>query len=214
MNFAQPIVNSFNEWDPLEEVIVGIVDGSTVPQWHVVLEATMPRKYWGFFRQNGGKLFPEDQIAAAKRDLDEFCRLLESEGVTAEEKFKHLSDGTVRRYVYYHCSKGKRLPCDEPYIREEDLLTQLLQLINDIEIDEMCVHEQLTSELERYQKFMNGVLQMNGGIEAPEVDIRSYAKYVLKEGTREEKRGVLACLQTKLFLLNQRVSLESMGDRP
>lgn len=134
------------------------------------------------------------------------CGSCES-GVTAEEKFKHLSDGTVRRYVYYHCSKGKRVPCDEPYIREEDLLTQLLQLLDRIEIDEMCVHTQLSNELERYQKFMNNVLNTNNNIKAPKVDIRSYAKYVLQNGTREEKRNVLMCLRSKLQLSNQKVVL-------
>ena len=29
------IVNSHNEFDPLEEVIVGKVEGSTIPEWHV-----------------------------------------------------------------------------------------------------------------------------------------------------------------------------------
>jgi glycine amidinotransferase len=82
MNHTPTTVNSYNEWDPLEEAIVGVVGGSTIPQWHVTLEATMPKKYWSLFRQNGGKLFPEGQITAAKKELDEFCRLLESEGVT------------------------------------------------------------------------------------------------------------------------------------
>ena len=35
-------VSSHNEWDPLEEVIVGIVDGATVPGWDDMLEVTMP----------------------------------------------------------------------------------------------------------------------------------------------------------------------------
>jgi hypothetical protein len=35
-------VNSYTEWDPLEEVIVGIVDGATVPPWHFSLEAVLP----------------------------------------------------------------------------------------------------------------------------------------------------------------------------
>lgn len=29
------VVNSHNEFDPLEEVIVGRVEGSTIPEWHV-----------------------------------------------------------------------------------------------------------------------------------------------------------------------------------
>lgn len=78
---AVPIVNTYNEWDPLEEVVVGIIDGAAVPDWHISLQATMPENQWKFFRQFGGKPFPEEQIQAAKRDLDTFVHILETEGV-------------------------------------------------------------------------------------------------------------------------------------
>ncbi len=74
-------VNSFNEWDPLEEVIVGVVDGATVPPSHIALKATLPDDQHDFFRKNAGKPFPPEQIAAAKKDLEELVRLLEAEGV-------------------------------------------------------------------------------------------------------------------------------------
>lgn len=74
-------VNSFNEWDPLEEVIVGIVDGATVPPSHIALKATLPSDQLVFFRENAGRPFPSERIAAAKKDLEEFVHLLEGEGV-------------------------------------------------------------------------------------------------------------------------------------
>ncbi|MCP5104250.1 MAG: amidinotransferase, partial [bacterium] len=77
-----PVVNSFNEWDLLEEVIVGVVDGAAVPAWHVTLQATMPENQWDFYRTNGGKPFPRERIEAAKKDLAEFVHILEAEGVT------------------------------------------------------------------------------------------------------------------------------------
>lgn len=76
-----PIVNSFNEWDPLEEVIVGVLDGASVPSWHITLEATMPKREWEFFRTFEGKSFPREQIEAGNRDLEEFIHILEAEGV-------------------------------------------------------------------------------------------------------------------------------------
>ncbi len=76
-----PAVNSYNEWDPLEEVIVGVVDGAAVPDWDVCLEATMPQSQRPFFRRNGGKPFPRERIEAARRDLEEFAHILEAEGV-------------------------------------------------------------------------------------------------------------------------------------
>src|SRR5205085_5954953 len=76
-----PVVNSFNEWDPLEEVIVGVVEGATVPAWHVTLQATMPGNQREFYLRNGGRPFPKEQIEAASKELDEFARILEGEGV-------------------------------------------------------------------------------------------------------------------------------------
>lgn len=74
-------VSSFNEWDPLEEVIVGIVDGATVPPSHIALKATLPEDQHDFFRKHAGQPFPPERIAAAKRELDGLVHLLEAEGV-------------------------------------------------------------------------------------------------------------------------------------
>lgn len=74
-------VNAHNEWDPLEEVIVGVVDGAHVPPWHVTLRSTMPESQHRFFQANGGQPFPEEQIAAARRELEAFVHVLEAEGV-------------------------------------------------------------------------------------------------------------------------------------
>jgi glycine amidinotransferase len=79
---ATPVVNAFNEWDPLEEVIVGVIEGACVPTWHVALEATMPPNQRDFYRRNGGKPFPREQVDAARKELDEFVHILESEGVS------------------------------------------------------------------------------------------------------------------------------------
>lgn len=74
-------VNSNNEWDLLEEVIVGIVDGACFPPNHIAQEAPLPHDQRPIFRENAGKPFPAEQIAAAKKELDEFVHILEGEGV-------------------------------------------------------------------------------------------------------------------------------------
>jgi glycine amidinotransferase len=76
-----PVVNSFNEWDPLEEVILGVVDGASVPPWHVTLKATMPAHQHDFYKRSGGRPFPRQQVEAARKDLLEFAQILEAEGV-------------------------------------------------------------------------------------------------------------------------------------
>lgn len=76
-----PVVNSFNEWDLLEEVIVGRLDGAVIPPWHITVKATMPQRYWDVFRTYGGQLFPEELIKAGEKDLEELTHILEAEGV-------------------------------------------------------------------------------------------------------------------------------------
>lgn len=77
----QCVVNSYNEWDPLEEVIVGIVDNASFPPWHITLEATLPHNQCETFRRNAGKPFPAERIEAARKELEEFVHILEGEGV-------------------------------------------------------------------------------------------------------------------------------------
>ncbi len=75
-------VRTYNEWDPLEEVIVGVADGATVPPWHPILTVTMPDDQQDFLLESGGRPFPADVIDRARRDLDGLAALLEREGVT------------------------------------------------------------------------------------------------------------------------------------
>lgn len=91
MNGTCP-VNSHNEWDPLEEVIVGNVDGAAFPPWHISVQSAIPADQWEAFRLNAGTPFPPERIDAARRELDGLARILEAEGVTVRrpERQDHL----------------------------------------------------------------------------------------------------------------------------
>lgn len=75
-------VCSHNEWDPLEEIIVGRPENATIPPFTVEVKATTHQKFWPFFEENGGKPFPKDHVAKAVKEIEEFCQVLEQEGVT------------------------------------------------------------------------------------------------------------------------------------
>lgn len=81
---SQSHVLSFNEWDPLEEVIVGIIEGAAIPEWHIALEATMPKENTLFFTEQGGKSFPEEYIELAAEELEGLVNALEKEGITVK----------------------------------------------------------------------------------------------------------------------------------
>jgi glycine amidinotransferase len=79
-----PVVNSFNEWDPLEEVIVGRVEDACIPEWHTMLAATMPASQHGFFQIYGGQKFAEELLCAAQRELEQLVTILVGEGITVQ----------------------------------------------------------------------------------------------------------------------------------
>jgi len=79
-------VNSYNEWDPLEEIIVGNLDGAADLPWDTALQAVTPIEDIESSRQYslaaGGKPRPDHWRQAAQKELDEFIQILKSEGVT------------------------------------------------------------------------------------------------------------------------------------
>lgn len=77
-----PPVHSYNEWDPLEEVIVGVVEGSIVPPWDARTKATMPSHAAWFFKKYGGKPFPKKMIEKAAGELEGLVALFKSLGIT------------------------------------------------------------------------------------------------------------------------------------
>lgn len=75
------VVCSHNEWDPLEEVVVGRVEGSAVPPWHVTLQSTAPRSTWDVLKVLSGTQVPTALVSAAQRNLDAFLEILNTAGV-------------------------------------------------------------------------------------------------------------------------------------
>lgn len=75
------VVNSFNEWDKLEEVIVGRIEGATIPEFHVSGKAVWPEKYWNMYKTKVGESFPSPLIQGAKKELDYLSKVLEDEGI-------------------------------------------------------------------------------------------------------------------------------------
>ena len=75
------VVNAHNEWDPLEEVIVGRPENAVVPPFTIEVKACTPIAYRGWFDQNTGKPFPEYVLRNAKKETDYLCHVLEQEEV-------------------------------------------------------------------------------------------------------------------------------------
>ncbi len=78
-------INSYNEWDLLEEVIIGSVEGAMLPALEPINKWTFPveelESAQKILSGTGGIPYPPEMIAAAHKDLNEFIHILEAEGV-------------------------------------------------------------------------------------------------------------------------------------
>ena len=74
-------VCAYNEWDPLEEVIVGRVENAHVPPLTVEVLATNHERNHDFFKANGGKPLPKEAMDKAQAEVEIFCKVLIQEGV-------------------------------------------------------------------------------------------------------------------------------------
>jgi predicted metal-binding protein len=131
-------------------------------------------------------------------------------GITADDKFKKLKDGTINRYVYYSCTKynDKKCPCG--YIREEKLLEQLANILDVISLDEIGIKDRIKKSIEAHNEFQESVLgkEKNTNTRVKDVDIRNYAKHILRNRPLNEKRELLGCLRSKLVLKEKTIYLK------
>lgn len=134
------------------------------------------------------------------------CGLCDS-GITADEKFKKQLNGNVHRYVYYKCARTKDRDCKSGYINEVDLLKQFEEFIEKVDIDEIGIKEKIKSEVERFKKFQQAILGVKTKAIIADIDIRNYAKYILKDGTDTEKRELLSCFKSKISLKDKKIVL-------
>lgn len=134
------------------------------------------------------------------------CELCGS-GICADEKFKKLKDGSINRHIYYGCTKSKDKNCTCGYINETELIEQFEKLLDQINISEIGMKDKIKVEVERIKRFQQSVLRLEQDIKIKDVDIRNFAKFILKDGSIEEKRELLTCFESKILLNHKVISL-------
>lgn len=141
-----------------------------------------------------------------------FTRLLScgscGSGVTAQEKFKSLKDGSVAKYIYYGCTRSRDINCKEGYVEEKVLISQLTEIIDQVDLDRSGIKKKLEAEIERHKKFHSGIMgRTDENYSAKDADVRNYAKYLLTEGSILEKRDLLGILKSRLSLAAKMLAL-------
>jgi len=130
-------------------------------------------------------------------------------GISAQEHYKQLKDGTTTKYIYYGCTRGKDKQCKNPCLREEELTTQLISIMDQVDLNEVGIQIKFEEELKRHNKFNRGVLGVQDRTKKhKDIELKTYAKYILREGAKEEKRELMGCFKSKIKVTKKVVTIE------
>ena len=128
-------------------------------------------------------------------------------GISADEKYKKLKSGKINAHVYYGCTKAKDKSCKCGYINEDDLIKQLQNLVDIVTLNETHVVKRIKAEVTRYKKFQRSLMGETITAKYEDIDIKDYVKFLLKDGTIEEKRDIISCFGSRLLLSNKKIGL-------
>ena len=85
-----------------------------------------------------------------------------------------------------------------------------MTVIDKVDINELGMKHKLNEEIKRFNKFQNTIMGNSDKQKSPDdVDIRTYAKYLLREGSIIEKRELLANLKGKMIYTDKKITLVS-----
>ena len=141
--------------------------------------------------------------------------------VTAEIKYRRTKFNKVNTHIYYHCNRIKKYDCPEPYITEQELITQIIGYLPRIRLNTNYLMQEFEVEVKRLQHLKFTVLND----QSPQLEItphnnadsqnpteytetqlsmlKEYLLHVLQFGTPEERIKILKGVTSK-FNLSQR----------
>jgi DNA invertase Pin-like site-specific DNA recombinase len=125
--------------------------------------------------------------------------------ITAEEKFRKLLDGKFSHHIYYHCARSLDNGCGS-YISENELEEKLLELIEDMDLNKVEISQSLRSSFGEYKKVTSNIFaQYNIDINEDDINLKSYARYIFKEGTSRQKAEFVRGLGIPLYLYKKNI---------
>lgn len=121
--------------------------------------------------------------------------------ITAQDKFKTLKSGNVKRFVYYNCTRRKDPNCKEKYINE-DKLRELLQGFIEANHKKIKITSKLHARVEKHF-YVTKTLLNHYEVELElSVPLVEYSRYVLSSGTEFEKTALADGLESRLIVKN------------
>jgi hypothetical protein len=69
----------------------------------------------------------------------------------------------------------------------------------------------MQEEMQRIKSFQSSLLGKKNELETTDIDIRNYAKYILRNGKVEEKRELLSCLRSRVCLIDRKANMSRVN---
>jgi hypothetical protein len=142
-------------------------------------------------------------------------------GVTAEIRYRVLKSTKVNTHIYYHCCKSKDMDCREPYITEQELISQLISFLPQMKLDKRYLLRELNDEIKRVSNMKkliedddyNGKEltphQGNEKIKTTDKMIKNYLLHILQFGTPQERVRILRGIKSRFELSNRRLIISN-----
>ena len=87
------------------------------------------------------------------------------------------------------------------------MVKQLQTLVDGVQINETSVQKKIVSEVTRYKRFELSLLGQDLNFEVGDIDIKRYIKFLLKDGSVEEKREIMSCFKSSILLSQKKITL-------
>lgn len=126
--------------------------------------------------------------------------------IIGEEKWRKRKYLEPRKHVYYHCARQLER-CPEPYISEDKLIKQILRYINFMNIAHpnfLKLTDTLKSSIKSYLAIREEILyEEDINPNSRPLDPVNFARYVLTNGTIQEKRDLVLSMGKQLYIKNK-----------
>jgi site-specific DNA recombinase len=171
-------------------------------------EAIITKELYELVRKRVTELVPEKPAWGSKQFPFKHLLYCGSCGsrLTAEEKIRTYYTGRTVRYVYYHCTQStKDLDCPERSIKAANITSQILNLIEQGQLDDIVPTVKLGKRIEQHKRITNQLMK-DRGLQLSERDhFKHYASYALNQGPIQEQDDLIRGLNMPLFVRNRTI---------
>ena len=91
---------------------------------------------------------------------------------------------------------------------EEELANKLLEFIEDLDMSKISISKSLKSSFQEYRKIASEVLTQQNIDIKKDIDIKSYSRYLFKEGSSKEKAEFVSGLGVQMYIYHKNIYTE------